>query len=345
MPWYLPILLPFSWGWSAVLSVRHKLYDAGVLNSEKGALKTVVIGNLELGGTGKSQLTMLLAEMLSEDKKVAILSRGYGRSTSGYVEVEASSKSSEVGDEPLMFKRRFPQLTVAVCEDRVEGLKKIKQADSDIDLVLLDDAFQHRSLQADLSILVTDFQEPYFRQNLLPAGRLRDVQSRAKTANILVVTGCPENLDSQAKDSFLRDAKCWNFADVFFTNSVPDNPKPLINDEQDSSKKAWLISGIARSNRFEKSAKELFEVLGHLALPDHHVFTEQNLRELRKNLDIFDPSDVNVLMTEKDAARADHHLLKTVIHPYHLFYLPLKMEMDRKDELRKTIFDHVFGEN
>lgn len=345
MPWYSPILLPFSWGWSAILSVRHKLYDAGVLNSEKGALKTVVIGNLELGGTGKSQLTMLLAEMLSENKKVAILSRGYGRSTSGYVEVESTSKPSEVGDEPLMFKRRFPQLTVSVCEDRIEGLKRIKKAHSDIDMVLLDDAFQHRLLKADLSILVTDFQEPYFRQNLLPAGRLRDVQSRAKAADVLVVTGCPEGLDDQAKDSFLGHAKCWNATDVFFSNSVPDNPKSLIEDEQDSAKKAWLISGIARSNRFEKSASEMFDVLGHLALPDHHVFTQQNLRELRENLDIFDPSDVNVLMTEKDAARADHHLLKTVIHPFRVFYLPLKMEMDRKVELRKRIIDYVFGKN
>ncbi|MFT4682398.1 MAG: tetraacyldisaccharide 4'-kinase [Flavobacteriales bacterium] len=345
MPWYSPILLLFSWGWSAILSVRHKLYDAGVLKSEKGALKTVVIGNLELGGTGKSQLTMLLAEMLSKDKKVAILSRGYGRSTSGYVEVESSSKSSEVGDEPLMFKRRFPKLSVSVCEDRIEGLKRIKQSNSDVDLVLLDDAFQHRPLLSDLSILVTDFQEPYFRQNLLPSGRLRDVQSRASSADLLVVTGCQADLNDQARESFLKNAKGWNPTEVFFSNSVPDQPKPLISDESDSSKKAWLISGIARSNRFEKSASEMFDVLGHLALPDHHVFTQQNLRELREKLDIFDPSDVSVLMTEKDAARADHHLLKTVIHPYRMFYLPLKMQMARKDELHKSIIDHVFGEN
>ena len=305
----------------------------------------MVIGNLELGGTGKSQLTMLLAEMLSENKNVAILSRGYGRSTTGYIEVELNSKASEVGDEPLMFKRKFPELTVSVCEDRVEGLKRTQADHSNIELVLLDDAFQHRSLQPDLSILVTDFNDPYFRQNLLPAGRLRDLQSRANSADLLVVTSSSVGLDDQDKQSFLQEGRGWNSSNVFFSNSGPDSPRPLINDETNHSNKAWLISGIARSKRFEKSASEKFEVLGHLDLPDHHVFSEQDLRELRKKLDSFDPSDVCVLMTEKDAARADHHLLKTVIHPYRIFYLPLNMEVDRKDELRKTIIDHVFGEN
>jgi tetraacyldisaccharide 4'-kinase len=345
MPWYFPILLPFSWGWSAVLSARHKLYDSGVLKSQKGVIKTVVIGNLELGGTGKSQLTMLLAELIGKEKKVAILSRGYGRSTSGYVEVEFNSNSSEVGDEPLMFKRRLPQMVVSVCEDRLEGLKQIKERHPEIELALLDDAFQHRSLNADLSILVTAFQNPYFNDYVLPAGRLRDLKSRAKSADLLVVTGSQLDSDGRNIEAFVTDCGHWNKEDLFFTNSTPDKPRSLDIEDSGFAKKAYLISGIARSERFEITASEMFEVVGHLALPDHRQFSDKELSALRKKLDIFDPSDVSVLMTEKDAARADHHLLKMVIHPYQIFYLPLKMVMERKDDLHKKIIDHVFGKN
>ncbi len=328
-----------------VLSVRHQLYDSGMLHSENGVLKTVVVGNLELGGTGKSQLTMLLAELLSDQKQVAILSRGYGRSTSGYVEVDGNSGSTEVGDEPIMFKRRFPNLPVAVCEDRIEGLKQIKTDHPQIELVLLDDAFQHRSLKPDFSVLVTDFQVPYFRQNLLPAGRLRDVVWRAKFANMLMVTGCPDVLENRAKEKFIEESACWGHEDVIFTRSKVDLLIPLVGDPIEPPKKAWLLSGIARSERFENSASTKFQVLGHLALPDHHQFNKNDLSGLREKLDSFDPSDVCVLMTEKDAARADHHLLKKEIHPYSLFYLPLRMEMEGEIELRKKIIDHVFGEN
>ena len=324
-----------------MLRLRHFLFDVWLIPSKAGAIKTLVVGNLELGGTGKSQLVMLLIELLNNDKQLAVLSRGYGRMSSGFVQVEIDSDSSQVGDEPLMFKRRFPKMVVAVCEDRLSGIERVNQLHPEVDLLILDDAFQHRKLKPDFSILTSSFSEPYFKNALIPAGTLRDIRLRAKSADVLVVTDSP-NSSAQERN--------WEGSGLdgditFFSTSNQAVPIQVGGNDSDCSKKVWLLSGIARPERFYKTAESEFEVLGHSVKPDHHRFTQNDLAGLRRKLDSFEPSEVSVLITEKDAARTGHKLLNTAFHPFRVFYLPLEMKMLRQDELKMKILKHVFGEN
>ena len=324
-----------------MLRVRHFLYDAGLIASRKGAIKTVVVGNLELGGTGKSQLVLLLIDLLKKEKPIALLSRGYGRSTTGYVEVRVDSNADQVGDEPLMFKRRSHEIAVAVCENRLAGIELLKINHPEVELVILDDAFQHRRLMPDLAVLTTSFSEPYFKNALVPAGGLRDIRSRAKKADVLVVTGAPK---SESNDGWLSEAD-HHTDQVFFSSSDQGEAIPIGDEIAECASKVWLLSGIARPERFHKTVSKTRKVVGHTTMSDHHRFTNSELAEVRRKLDSFEPSEVSVLITEKDAARTDHNLLNTTFHPFRVFYLPLEMRMPRQDELKKKILKHVFGED
>jgi tetraacyldisaccharide 4'-kinase len=199
-------LFPFSILYGVITWVRNAFYDFKFLKSKEHPIKLIVVGNLSMGGTGKSPVTLYLSNLLIEHFKVAILSRGYGRKTKGYRQVDVNSLASDVGDEPLMFKSiSGDKIQVAVCEDRNEGVEKIQVDFPKTDLVLLDDAFQHRKIKAGFSILLTTFDNPFFRDFVVPFGSLREFRNGVSRANVLLVTKCPVNISTNDKIDFQKN--------------------------------------------------------------------------------------------------------------------------------------------
>ena len=207
------LLFPFSLLYGGITALRNFLYNKGFLKSKSYDFPVICVGNLSTGGTGKSPMIELLISFLKDNHKIAVLSRGYKRKTSGYREVIITSSVEEVGDEPLQFKKKYPDITVAVCEDRQTGIKKLK---SMADVVLLDDAFQHRKVKASLNILLTPFDELYMDDCMLPTGNLREPKFGAKRADVIVVTKCPENISDSTMEAVKRKLKPKPHQEIYF---------------------------------------------------------------------------------------------------------------------------------
>jgi tetraacyldisaccharide 4'-kinase len=316
-------LLPFSALWWLILRLRHALYNVGWIRSESAAIPTVVIGNLELGGTGKTPHALALLTHLSARYPVAFLSRGYGRETNGFRMVDANSAFSEVGDEPLLIARRCSAVKVAVCEDRLEGVKRLKEFFPDLCCVVLDDAFQHRALRADFNILITRFGLPYFRQWLLPAGNLRDISYAAERADMCVVSNTPDFIS----DAHRREWELSLPAPAFFTRIRYDALRELHTQQPLAwPKKVVVVVGIAHPQAFFAHVSQHASIQRIYEYRDHHAFTDADVQEWAKN-------DLPVLTTEKDMVRLLH---STLSHELTVLYVPISLVKDAEATLWLT---------
>src|SRR5690606_12215617 len=208
------ILFPFSLLYGGITAQRNWFYDIGLLISKAYDFPVICVGNLSTGGTGKSPMIEFLISFLKDEHKIAVLSRGYKRKTTGFREVLKTSMVEEVGDEPLQFKQKFPEVTVAVCEDRQTGIEKLQKT---AEVILLDDAFQHRKVKASLNILLTSFDKLYSNDCMLPAGNLREPKFGAKRADIIVVTKCPENIENTKMEAIKRRLKPKPHQEIYFS--------------------------------------------------------------------------------------------------------------------------------
>lgn len=287
------LLLPFAALHGAVLAVRHKLYDWGVLRSAPGALPTVALGNLTVGGTGKTPHAVWLVgelEALVGAGRVAILSRGYGRKTRGFREVAATDRAADAGDEPVMMKRQLPEVVVAVCEDRLTGLDQIHSRHPHISWVVLDDALQHRRLRPTVRLLIVDATAPLRGDHLLPAGRLRDLKSRAKAADAVIVSR-----DSDPPHD--RQALGIPAGLPTFSTSMRLAAPPAEGP-------VFAIAGIARPDRFFNDLAPIYEITGTRAFPDHHPFTAADARWIGSKCA---RDNARLVTTEKDWVRLSEH--------------------------------------
>lgn len=299
------ILLPFSACYALVLRLRHWLYDTGLRASERGAVPTIVIGNLDLGGTGKTPHALLFAQHVQKNHEVAIVSRGYGRRTKGFREVTSSSTAAECGDEPVLMKRHCPELPVFVGEKRVEAVAKAAQCMEGLEWVILDDAFQHRALQGDIHVLLTSYDLPFFQNHLLPAGTLRDISGRWEIADLIIVTKAPANLTEHEKLDWLSKFPDLTRKPIFFSSIVYGHPVHVFTGKPLDSKGkiAYGLAGLAKNRPFESYLKEAFTLKKFKSYPDHYNFTASDLKTLANEFGTFaDPTEI-ILMTEKDAAK------------------------------------------
>lgn len=320
-----------------VLRVRHRLYDAGILPSEEGAIPTLVLGNLTVGGTGKTPMTerlLLDMESLLGKGNVGILSRGYGRETQGFLWVNPETTSTEVGDEPLMLARKLPHVAVAVCEDRIAGLKRMRAERPELKWVVCDDAFQHRALRPTLSMLLIDSTQPISADRLLPAGRLRDVPARVHAADAVIVT----RLDDVHGD--LREAYAPTFAKdkpVFGTHMATDplrcwpGDTPCANGNADASpdqrERILAVAGISRPERFMDRLAERFQVVRREAFSDHQAFSGNDFKRWKR---IVDSDRLHALVTtEKDVVRMPLEGIPGVA----IRYEPMHAEWQEPNEL------------
>ena len=297
------LLLPFSWIYGSITALRNLLFDTEIFKVYKIPVKSICVGNLAVGGTGKTPHVDLIAKhFINQGKKVVILSRGYGRGTKGLLEVQTTSNASEVGDEPLFYKLKYKEeVKVVVAEKRKIGVKYIMSNFPETDLILLDDAFQHRAVKAGLNIIITDYSNLYSNDFVLPAGNLREFSVGKKRADIVIVSKCPNELNDENKAGIIKQLKFKNDA-VFFSKIEYDELITFTETKEISAKRAVLVTGIANPIPLLNRLKETFQI-EHVKFSDHHVFKASEIEIIQQKIDIFAPEDGIVITTEKDFMR------------------------------------------
>ncbi len=324
------ILLPLSWIYAIVLATRNKLYDWGWKKSYRPSVFTICVGNLSMGGTGKSPAIEYLSLNLLKEFQLASLSRGYKRITTGYREVSLISKAIDVGDEPLQFKHKFPEMIVAVDEVRARGIKKLNEKYS-LDCVLLDDAFQHRKVTPNLTILLSVYADLYVNDFVLPAGNLREPKSGAKRADIILITKCPLGLSIEEQNKITAKLRLKAYQHVFFTGI--DYDKKVFSSEEKiplkNFKNFTLVTGIANPKPLVNHLNLQNKNVKHLIFKDHHNFTPKEINQLQK--------EPIILTTEKDYMR-----LKNLIPTDQLYYLPIQMKLlQGEDKFLKIVQNSI----
>jgi tetraacyldisaccharide 4'-kinase len=348
------VLLPFSWIYGAGVWLRNKLFDRGILPSEEFPVPIISIGNIVVGGTGKTPHTEYLIRLLKKNYRVAVLSRGYKRKTSGFILAGETSDSRTIGDEPFQMHRKFPDILVAVDADRRRGIKNLLNLPEEIspELVLLDDAFQHRYVKPSLSILLTIYDYPTEKDCLLPAGKLRENPENKVRADIFIYTKCPsnfENISNKAEISHSISSGRTFYTSFRYKGLIPVSPDycPVLKESIERLKKEnyslLLITGLANPDSMIRYVNNYTSDLQTLIYPDHHNFTEKDIRKICETFsNIKNPRKI-AITSEKDAMRLLDNPYITELLKSHLFYLPIEVifNFDSEELFINTIKDHV----
>ena len=317
-----------------VTRLRNKLFDLNVLKSKSYNLPIICVGNLSVGGTGKTPMIEYLIRLLQDDNTLATLSRGYKRSTSGFMLANNDTRVDEIGDEPFQFYKKFNNILVAVDEDRQHGIETLQSLESVPSLILLDDAYQHRKVKAGFNILLTTYSNLYSDDIMLPTGDLREPRSGAERANIVVVTKCPNNLDDNDKIRIksklnLNENQSLFFSSIVYDDSVFNNGESLSISNL-KNKDFTLVTGIANAQPMVDYLKSKDLNFEHLNFKDHYNFTDKDLEVLnQKKL---------IVTTEKDYVR-----LNKRIDNAELYYLLIKVDIDNADEFNKLVKHFVLN--
>jgi tetraacyldisaccharide 4'-kinase len=336
-------LYPLSLLYGLVTGFRNWLYEKEILPSTAYKIPIISVGNLAVGGTGKTPHTEFILSALSCDWKTAMLSRGYKRKTKGFVLSDERSDSQHIGDEPFQIHQKFPHVTVAVDEKRVHGVNRLLELDPDLQLVVLDDAFQHRRIEAGFSVLLTDYANIYCHDMLLPAGRLREWKSGSKRANMIVVTKCPRNITPIEMRVIESELKPENNQSLFFSSFAYKEIIPVFADEvvvdmwslediKESKAGILLVAGIVSPEPIVDYLKTLTDKVETLFFEDHHAFQPKDINLINARFEKLDTEEKLLLVTEKDAAR----LLSNPYFPDALkiktYTLPIEVEILQNQE-------------
>jgi len=300
------LLLPFALVYWFVITIRNWMYNKKILHSTSFALPLICIGNLSVGGTGKSPMVEYLVRLLKDKFKVATLSRGYKRRTKGYALANETSDALDIGDEPMQFHIKFPDVPVAVGEERLDAIPQLLHDRPETQVIILDDAFQHRAIKAGLNILLTDYNNLFTRDFYLPTGDLRDLKSEYKRAEIIIVTKCNPDLSDIEKQNLVKEINPGPGQSVFFTAIQYGQPYHILTRSGFSftnNTEVLLVSGIANPRPLKLMLEKYSKAYHMLQYPDHRIFTIDDLKEIRKKFMAMDAVDKIILTTEKDAVR------------------------------------------
>jgi tetraacyldisaccharide 4'-kinase len=327
-------LYPFSAIFGLIVSIRNFLYDYKIFKSTEFEIPVISIGNITVGGTGKTPHTEYLVELLSKQFTVSTISRGYKRKTKGYQEVSVDALATAVGDEPLQIKRKFNNIQVVVDEKRVNAIQKIQMQEASKlpDVILLDDAFQHRSVSAGINILLIDFNRPIDKDSLLPAGRLRESKWQMRRANVIIYTKCPQEISPITRRIIMKDVYLRPYQNLFFTTMVyqpltPVFPELAIETPKLASDKVsvLLVTGIVNPEHLRKYLSSFTEDITDLKYPDHHNFNAANIQQIEQKFASIEAENKIIITTEKDSMRLKDMDLSATLKAS-LFYIPLKIK-------------------
>jgi len=327
-------LYPVSAIYGLIISIRNLLYDYKIFKSTEFEIPVISIGNITVGGTGKTPHTEYLVELLRKQFNVTTISRGYKRKTKGYFEVEVGSLATAVGDEPLQIKAKFSDVQVVVDEKRVHAIQKIQiQKDRQLpDVILLDDAFQHRSVNAGINILLIDFNRPIDKDSLMPVGRLREAKWQMRRANVIIYTKCPQEISPITRRIIMKDVYLRPYQNLFFTTMVYQPITPVFPDLAIATPKlasekvsVLLVTGIANPEHLRKYLSTFTEHITDLKYPDHHNFNTSNIQQIEQKFAAIDAENKIIITTEKDSMRLKDMALSDSLKA-NLFYIPLKIK-------------------
>ena len=349
------IFYPVSLLYGLLIHLRNKFYDLGIFSSVEFKTPVISIGNLTTGGTGKTPHTEYLIRLLKSKYSVATLSRGYGRITSGFMHVNSTSTSPEVGDEPKQFKNKFPEIVIAVDKKRNRGIKKLLEQFSNLNVILLDDAFQHRSVTPGISILLSDYNSLFYNDHLLPTGNLREFRSGFKRADIIVITKTPEIFSPLERRRILKEIHAEPYQHVYFSFIKYGNFIPLSKETKSNvfTKEFYferdytilLMTGIANASSLEYYLKPKVKKLITIKFSDHHEYTMAELLNVKAILEDIPNKNKIIVTTEKDTMRLDNQGSKEILKDLPVFYIPIEIEFHDKDkeDFNSHIFDYVRG--
>jgi tetraacyldisaccharide 4'-kinase len=321
------LLYPISWLYGLGTQLRNHLYNINYSRTHSFTVPIIAVGNITAGGTGKSPMVEMLANHFKSDFKPAILSRGYKRKTSGFRFVDENETAYTVGDEPFQFYRKFGnEVVVGVSEDRVMAIPLMIFEKSEVNLFILDDAFQQRRINADVVILLNDYNRPFYKDHLLPFGLLREKREEAKRAHIIVVTKCQPNLSKSEKNSIEQEIRRYSSPDcpIFFSSLAYDLAYPLnTNHNQKLGNELILVTGIANSEPLKQHVESNYKLLAHFNFPDHYTYRKSDIEAVKASIP---PQGASILITEKDAAKWYAPDLYELAKELPVFVLPVKPE-------------------
>jgi tetraacyldisaccharide 4'-kinase len=341
------LLYPLSVLYGIVVYIRNMLYDTKVFKSTEFEVPVISIGNITVGGTGKTPHTEYLVELLKKHVNVATLSRGYKRKTKGFFQVQETSDVQNVGDEPLQIKQKFPEVTVAVDESRVHGIRQLLK-NNNPDVILLDDAFQHRKVSPGINILLIDYNRPIEEDHLLPMGRLRERAYHRRRANIIIYTKCPDEITPITRRIIMKNVHLRPYQSLYFTTMVYGGAEPVFPElarehpaMEGQQIQAIMLSGIANPSQFRKYLNSNTNLLDEIVFSDHHHFTNRDYKQIETVFQRHQAENTYILTTEKDAVRLRFSTGLSDELKAKLYYVPVKIHF--LDSEGKTFNKKIVG--
>jgi tetraacyldisaccharide 4'-kinase len=331
-----------------VVSIRNGLFNLSILPSDSFSIPIIGVGNLSAGGTGKTPLIEYLIELLeSKGFIIGYLSRGYGRQTQGYYPAVENASAIELGDEAFQIHLKFPKVKVAVCENRNKGVKELLFNFPEIQVIVLDDVFQHRYIKPGLMILITSFDKPFFTDYILPAGTLRESKKGAKRADLIVVSKCPSNLEEKNISYFKNEINLFNQNEIFFSKIQYQKMK-AFNTEKDNKFNIQglnivLFTGIADNRQIVNWLEGKVSNLIIHAFPDHHYFTKTDYEKIKRSVEGTNFDNTIALTTEKDISRIRNSEMEDFFKTLPLYYLPIQFNFVESEhqKFNNKIIDYV----
>ena len=323
MNFFLKILSGFYY---VAIKFRHLLFDCGLLKSRKFKTPIICVGNITVGGTGKTPAAEMIIAYMQQYYNVALLSRGYGRRTKGYLEVSTSASYRDVGDEPLQIKLKYPEALVVVCESRAEAIERIETEHPEINLIIMDDGFQHRYVQPLINVVVVDSTRPFSKDSYLPAGTLRDTIDSLYRGNYFIVTKCSPTMSQLDQRLWRKDLQKLAYQKVYFTRVMPTDAVSLFDTDcsLEVGDQVIVMSGIGNPKAFVRGMKNRYNVVSSIKFPDHHVYTVADIDNIVARLKKY--PEAMLLTTEKDAVKLRRSRRVPEIIRKRLFYMPMIME-------------------
>nr|WP_303255483.1 tetraacyldisaccharide 4'-kinase [uncultured Prevotella sp.] len=342
-------LLPFSWIYGSIVRFRNWLFDMGLKKSKSFSIPIISVGNITVGGSGKTPHVEYLIRLLHDKAKIAVLSRGYKRKSHGYVLAEESTTMPEIGDEPFQMHQKFSDIYVAVDAKRARGIENLQndEATKDVDVVLLDDAFQHRYVKPGINILLVDYHRLIIYDKMLPAGRLREPLSGKNRADIVIITKCPKDLKPMEFRVLTKAMDLYPFQKLYFTSIDYDTPKGVFEEKQIEFDKlqdyhVLLLTGIASPKQMEHDLKPMTKDITNLSFGDHHSFKGKDIDRINDAFESM-PEPRIIITTEKDAVRLreTEGLYEKV--KSNMYELPIKVSfmLDQQDNFNEKIISYV----
>ena len=336
------LLIPFSLIYGSIIASRNLLFDYGIFKSQSYRMPIICVGNLSLGGTGKTPHTQYIVNLLKKNYKVAILSRGYGRKTSSLQYVETTSSSSQVGDEPLQLKRNNPNCIVVTEKNRNKGVKQILIDFPKTDVILLDDGYQHRWIKAGLNILISSYTSPYYNDYLMPFGRLREYKKGAERANAIIFSKTPNNINATEKASMTKKLQLTAHQKSYFSHINYCDWKCIRTNRVFISKEKQsiiLVSGIANCNPLIEHLTLEGHTVNHIKFTDHHNYNKKDITNILSKYNKDNRTKKLILTTEKDATKL--RSFEDEFGSADVYYIPIEIDFEEKERFEKQLLNYV----